>query len=506
MADIQNENGQVVKKETTEIIDNGETLNSANSTLASIFDKIEAGKEEGISAKDAIKDEGKAAEKPAPTKEEKQEAPKEEVKSDLDKKLEEKQDEKNEEEEVTREKLLKSTEEKKAEKKAEKPAEKQEKSEDDVAEEELQVLPHDKPKTAKRIQALLKKIDAINTDVVKTKSEAQEKATKLAELEKKLSEVKTVDPRTDEEVKKQLDELAMYRRRYELDKDPEVKTKFDSRVESAETAITATLVKRNAGKGLLDLIKEEGGWSKFSESNRIVTIPDGDGGTKQVTAAEMSEAVLQALPLGDRKAIEAAMVEQINTRRDKDRYLKEQQDQAVEYFKKKDEEASKGSAEYQRQVEESKKVIDEYKKKTLESDWIKDKDVPPTATPAEKAAIQEHNKYNSQLRAVFNKAISSKSLPDLLEVVTDSVRFYDERRTSASLRKENENLKAQLEQKQKEFDKFRGAGRSVPRSGSIATPAAPDSSANDKPKSLEEVFERMEKGESFSKKGSIADE
>lgn len=505
MAETQNENGQVVKKETTEIIDNGVTLNSANSSLASIFDKIESGKEEGLSNKDILKDEGKVVElapKEEKVKEVVEEKPKEE-KTDLTKKLEETQATKDESEEVTRDKLRAATEEKKAAKPEEK---KEAKADDEVPEDELQVLPHDKPKTAKRIQALLKKIETINSDVAKTRAEATEKATKLSELEKKLTEVKTVDPKTDEEVKKQLDELAMYRRRYELDKDPEVKNKFDSRVESAETAITATLVKRNAGKGLLDLIKEEGGWSKFTESNRIVTIPDGEGGSKSVTAAEMSEAVLQALPLGDRKAIEAAMVEQIQTRRDKERYLKEQQDQAVEYFKKKETEASKGTEEFQRQVEESKKVIEEYKKKTLESDWIKDKPIPSNASPVEKAAIEEHNKYNSQLRTVFNKAIGTKSLNDLLEVVTDSVRFYDERRVSSTLRKENEALKAQLEAKQKEYDKFRSAGRSVPRSGSIATSPASDSSSHDKPKSLEEVLDRMEKGESFSKKGSLSDE
>ncbi len=506
MADTQNENGQVVKKETTEIIDNGQTLNSQNSNLASIFDKLEAGKEDGISNKEALKDEGKVVESAPQKKEDKKEVVAEvkEEKTDLEKKLDATVEAKGVDEEVTREKLLAATE-KKADKGPAKAEDKKESGEE-VPEEELQVLPHDKPKTAKRIQALLKRAENLSGEFGRTKAEKESIAKERDELVEKLKTVKTVDPKVEEDVKKNLDELAMYRRRYELDKDPEVKTKFDSRVDSAESAITATLVKRNAGKGLLDLIKEEGGWSKFSESNRIVTIPDGEGGNKSVTAAEMSEAVLQALPLGDRKAIEAAMVDQINTRRDKDRYLKEQQDQAVEYFKKKETEASKGSEEYQKQVEESKKVIEEYKKKTLDSEWIKDKPVPANASPVEKAAIEEHNKYNSQLRTVFNKAIGTKSLNDLLEVVTDSVRFYDERRVSSSLRKENEALKAQLEAKQKEYDKFRTAGRSVGRSGSIATAPAHDSTSSDRPKSLDEAFDRLDKGESLSKKSSIADD
>src|SRR6185436_18362386 len=106
--------------------------------------------------------------------------------------------------------------------------------------------------------------DTVNAEVAKTKAEAAEKATKLAEYEKKLSEVKTADPATEEKIKTQLDELAMYRRRYELDKDPNVKVKYDQRVEAAEKSIIETLKRRNAGEALLKLINDEGGWAKFS--------------------------------------------------------------------------------------------------------------------------------------------------------------------------------------------------------------------------------------------------
>lgn len=495
MADIQNENGQVVKRETVEVVDNGQTLNTANSTLSSIFDKIEAGKNEGRETPEILADlqketppAKKEVAKEVPQKEpEKKEAPAEDKK-------EEKPAEEKSEKEKARELLFKSLE-KKDEKKDEKP---EEKKDDDVPEEELQVLASDKPKTAKRIQALLKKAESLNSEVAKTRAEKEALAKEREQMAEQLKNAKTVNPETEAQIKAQLDELAMYRRRYELDKDPDVKNKFDARVESAEKAIVETLTKRNAGKGLLDLITAEGGWQKFSESNRIVTIPDGEEGTRQVTTAELAEIILQALPLADRKSVEAAMLEQVQTKRDKDRYIKEQQEQAVTYFKKKDEEAAKAGEQHQKQVEMARKTIEDYRNKVLQSDWIKDKEVPANASAMEKAAIEEHNKYNAQLRSIFDKAVSPKDgangLNDLLDVITDSVRYYDERRTTANLKKDVDRLRSELEAKSKELDRYKNAGRSTPKAGSIAV-TAPSKDKSESPRSLEETFELMERGQ-----------
>lgn len=485
-------------QETTEVVTPPGSPSEGAKGLSSIFDKIIEGKEEGKSAQEVI-DSQPALEKPVETQEKKPDV-KQEVKEDkpaesqevqdLSKKLDETQTKKDEE--VSRDKLREATEEKPEVK----PEVKEEKKEDDVPEDELKVLPQDKPKTAKRIQALLRKIDTVNSEVAQTKAEAAEKATKLAELEKKLSEVKTVDPTTDAKIKEQLDELTMYRRRYELDKDPEVKTKFDSRVELAEKSITDTLVRRNAGEPLLKLIKEEGGWAKFSSSGRLVSVADGEGGTKQITTAELADNILQALPLTERKSVESAMMEQLQTQRDRERYFKEQQDTALEYFKKKEDEVARQSAEQQKFVEQARKTIEEFEQKTLASDWLKDKVADPKATAAEKAAIEEHNKYNAQLRAVFKKSVGTKDLQELLTIVGDSVRYYDERRTSANLKRENDRLRSEVAAKQAELDKFKGAGRSVPKTGSIATsPTKENGGSDDLPKSITEAFDRIQRGE-----------
>lgn len=447
----------IQKQETSEVIGlDGKSVNLNETSLAGMFDKIESGKAEGKTAEEAIK------------------AP--------DRSLEVKQESKSLDAQLASDQ--KAKDEVKAEVKSDEPV---------VPEEELQVLPHDKPKTAQRIKALLGKVKEWESVATTTKKEGEEKATKLAELEKKLSEVKTIDPKVEEETRKKLDELQMYRRRYELDKDPEVKTKFDSRVEGAEASIHEVLKRRNAGEALFNLIKEEGGWNKFAESNRLVSVPDDDGGTKQVSTAELADAILQRLPLGERKAIESAMMEQVQTRRDRERYFKEQQDGAIEYFKKREEEAKNGTLAQQKQVEEAKKVIDDWRKTMESADWLKDREINDKLTPAQKTAAVEHNKVNADIKARIAKAIEVKDLPGMLEIFQDSARYHDEKRTAASLKQELDAIKAELKAKSEEIVKFKTGGRSTQKSGSIVTATTKDSDGGKKPLTLDEELELMDR-------------
>lgn len=491
-------------KQTVEVLSpDGKTMDRGTSAIASIFDKMEAAKNDGLDVKDVLSEVSKPKEPsrqqiPAKPKEEAvKEQPKQEF-SDLDKKLGDMLDKKGEDEEISRGKLRQQAEPKKEEKKEDKKEEpaKETAKEDEVPEDELTVLPHDKPKTAKRIQALLKKIDAINSESVKTKAEVTEKANKLAELEKKLNEVKTVDPRTDEAIKKQLDELAMYRRRYDLEKDPEINTKFNTRIEQSENSIISSLKARNAGEGLLALIKSEGGWLNFSNSAKQITLADGTVATQ----AEISERILQALPLGERKAIEAAMVDQINTKRDKDSFFEKEQKTATEYFKNLEEQQKKQAEAQQGQVQEITKKIDGWLKETAEkNEWLKEKPIPEKATPEQKAAIESDNKYTRQLNSLLKKSLQTKDVDESLELVLDSVRYYQERREKTRLADENAKLKADLEKAQSEINKIRSASRSTPKVGSINSGGTSSvSTSSKKPASLEEAFNAIEQGQGVS--------
>lgn len=497
----------ITKQETSEILDNkgNSSPSEGAKTLSDIFDKMIEAKSEGEDPKLAIKEvEQEKAEqaKPEPKAETVKEEPAAKSEpSDLDKKLEDKKpaaEEPAKEEDVSRDSLRKMFEKKDAEKA--KAADKEDKKDtlEDVSEEELQVLPHDKPKTAKRINALLSKIKEVESRETETRKQAEEKAKRLAELEQQLSTVKSSDPTTDEKVKAQLDELAMYRRRYELDNDPELKEKFDTRIEAQESAIVDHLKKRGATDELVKLIQNEGGWARFASSNNTMTLPDEDGGTRQVSMAELAETIVNALPLGERKAIEAAMMDQIQTQSAKKLHYEDQVKKAKEYFSKRDEEGRKAQAEQQRQIEEARKSVEKWQSEVEQSDWLKDKDLPAKATPEQKQAIQEHNRYNAQLRSLLKKAVSTTDLNGMLEIVHDSVRYYDERRNTASLKREVDSLRAELQAKQAELDKFKGASRSVPRAGSVSSNASAPTATEKRPRSLEEAFDRLSRGESIN--------
>lgn len=506
MSDIVESTKVIPAKPPVEILNNGNTLESeSGNNLNDIFAKMEAGE----SLDSAI---GSKREQPVVQQEAEVKEATPPPASDLDTKLGEISSAKDAEEEVSREKLLEATtpkvekpkEEVKAEVKTEeKPAEKAAPVDPDApTDEDLQVLPHDKPKTAKRIQALLKKVDAINSTYAETRRDVEAKAKRLSELEEQLKKVQSVDPTTTEAVKTQLDELRMYKRKYELDKDPEIKVKFDAKVEYAESGITDILTARQASPELLKLIAKEGGWTKFSGSQSPVAVRAADGTTTTITAAEASENILAALPILERKKIESAMMEQIQIERDKKRFLEEETKRASEFFSEREEQTKKQMESQSRAVEDAKKLIEDFKTTAInERDWLKQQQIPENATPQEKANIEDSNAYRKQLAQLLKKNLEVKDVPSMLGVVEDSVAYYAERRKTALLTQEVTKLRAELESRSKEMDKFKSASKSTARHGSIAGGGSSAPAATNKPKvptSLEAAFDAIEKGEKLS--------
>jgi hypothetical protein len=483
-----------------DVLDTAGNALGQDSALNDIFSKIETGKAEGKTTDTVVEEVQKeraeeAAKEPVePEKKEevKPEEKKAEEPSDLDKRLDTQKKEK--EEDVSRESLRKSEpkpEEKKEEKKE--PEKKAEvKPEDEIPADELAPLPHDKPRTAKRIEKLLALKDAAIQSEATTKKELADRDTKLKELQAEIEKVKTVDPKTQDEVKQQLDELKMFRRRYELEKDPEVKEKFDTRVEQAETSIISTLKNKGAGDGLLALIKEEGGWDKFARSSRSVTLNDGT----KVTAAQLADQVVQSLPLGDRKAIDGLMMEQLSLVREKDRYFKEQQQTAVKYFEDQSKKQTEQAEAQKKQVDAVQDNINNWMKEVeAKNDWLHERTVKETATPEEKAAIAEDNAYAKKLNILLKKGLATRSLDDALQITLDSVQMFQEKRLKEKAIAEAEGLRKQLKAKQDEIDKFRSASRSTPRTGgNLGSRAEEPAPATKKYGTLEDTLEAIASG------------
>lgn len=482
---------------TTETLDaNGKSI-PVNSNLASIFDKIES----GVDRKEAVKEVMGKGKPSAPAK-------KEEVATSSEKREPKEikvvsshpKEEDNKDADPAKElnEALSRGQEKKGQAADEDKVGKEEatSSQDEIPEEELQVLPHDKPKTAKRISALLQKVAKVTESEATTRKQIEERDAKLKELQDQLSKVKTVDPKTEEEIASTKKELSMFRRRYELDKDPEVKQRFDARIEQADAAIPEILKKHRAGDALLKLIEEEGGWVKFAKSGRPIQLADGS----MPTASELADQIVSALPYDARATVNSLTMERISVEREKARFLEAELKAADEFFKKKEEEANKGTAEYQRQIKEAEEAIKKWQEKVaVENAFLKEKEIPSTATQEQKKEIEEDNKAAKEINEILNKNLNTKDLDGMLNIVLDATKFYHEKREKAKIASELAKVKAELKAKSDELDRFKLSGKTTTKSGSLTGggSSAP-STKPEKPKTLEEAFEALASARSSS--------
>lgn len=472
---------------TTETLDqNGKNI-PANKNLASIFDKIEAGADRKEAIREVMGKKGKVT--PPAKKEDVTTTEGGENKVAKEIKVTSSHPEGQKEEPAPGlNDALTRGQEKKADD-LEKANELPVVDDEPVADDQLQVLQTDKPKTAKRISALLKKVTEVTEREALTVKEKLAKEDEIKALKDQLANVKTADPKTEQEIIEARKELSMFRRRYELDKDPEIKQKFDSRIESADAAIPDLLKKNNAGDGLINLIKEEGGWSKFSNSNRLVTLSDGT----KISSAELADQIVQALPFADRKTVDALTVEQINVKREKERFLEAEIKQADEFFKQRDEAANRNSAEYARQLKQAQETIKKWQEKVeVENAFLKEKEIPSDATPEQKKEIQEENAHAKELNESLKKNLNTKDLDGMLNIVLEATKFHQEKRQRAKLEAENAKLKAELKARSDELDNFKKSGSTVTKPGSLrGGGSSPTVTKTIKPQTLEEAFDKL---------------
>ena len=365
------------------------------------------------------------------------------------------------------------------------------KADDIVKDEELVVLPHDKPKTAKRISALLSKISTVQSMAEETKKEAAEKAKRLAELEAELNKLRSQDPMANEQVKKVLDEHAMYRRRYQLEKDPEIQTKFDSRITSAEDNIKKILRENGADDKLIELVDSNGGWVKFADSQEPITIDAADG-KKTIPANEFADLIKKNVRPSDKRSIDLFEMEQHQTRREKERFFEEESKKAKDYFTSLEEQEKNQREQSKRQVEENAKQIIDWRTRLLQEDeYLKPKQAPAGATQEQIKAIEDHNEFVKQAVGEIDKALTAKSLDDMLYVVKNHVKYHTERRARASDAARLKALEDSLKAKDEEIAKLRRAGRTTPIGGSIMS-SNQSPNAKSGPRSLEDAFAAIE--------------
>lgn len=338
---------------------------------------------------------------------------------------------------------------------------------DEVPEDQRRVLPHDKPDTAKRIKAILAERDAAKAAVDAAKKELED-ARKAGASSEEIKKLK------DEHEALRQDALRL-RRLHDLKSDKEFNEKYDAPVKQVDSAIAETLKRYQFGEATLKAIEAEGGFAAFSRSQKQFSItepdPENPGETRKVlkTAAQLSREWLAGMDVADSEAIKASLGKQQLLQSEKAAAIEKAQAEAREYFENKDK-SSREQAEAARLAQEkTMKEYTEWRDKTLaETEFLRDREIPVDATPEQKAAVEEYNKFTAQLRDRIAK--DPTNAVEYGQLKLEAAESHHLRRTLGEKDAEIARLQEQLKQKS-------AALRTTPKAGSIlkgngAPPAA----------------------------------
>lgn len=316
--------------------------------------------------------------------------------------------------------------------------------EEEVPESELRVLPHDKESTRKRIDAFLKK-------EAKLKEELAARDSKLAELEKRPVANADEIAKIKEEYEKTKGDLLKYRRRYEIDNDPEIAEKFSKPIEEAESNIANTLNKYGISETTMKAIKDAGGLASFSRSNKVYVVNEPDPDTGEVKKVEKTAGTLVNSWLGSMNPADAEYVrsnlgKRFNLEDAKVKFIQDETSKASEYFKQ-IEEARKQAEENQvKDITEKKAQWRKWAEETVsKEEWLKEKEVPASAPEETKKLLHEYNEIVKSARTTLVDPAPILTPDTIRSTLANAIRTPLLEREIAQLKKELAETKANAE-------------------------------------------------------------
>jgi hypothetical protein len=346
------------------------------------------------------------------------------------------------------------------------------KPEDVVSDDELQPLPHDKPKTQARIKTLHGKWRTAEEKATSLEAKVREleEKTKLTPaqtadldaLKKQADEARAKAEAAEKLAKETEDKYLPYRRQYEVEKSPEVEERFVKPVKAAEETIAATLKNYGLGEATLKEIEKHGGLAAFTKSKKTYTLKDAEGEPVTVTASQVVNEWLGKMDFADAEKIRSLVGEQEKLSLQRGLYIDAEKAKAREYFdglsKKQQEEQAAFKAQQETHAKEVAKWIDT---QFANDEQLKDVDGPDKADRAE-------------ARSRLLKYLGGADRDTLLNAAKDAALLPIVRKQLGSKDAEIAALKEQLKAKEAELDKTKTAGAAVPaRAGRLGSGAAP---------------------------------
>jgi hypothetical protein len=354
---------------------------------------------------------------------------------------------------------------------APKPEESAPKPEDVIPDDELQPLPHDKPKTQARIKTLHGKWRSAEEKAAQLEKEKQERDARIKELEEKskltpngnaeLEQLKKEREEALAKAKEMEEKYLPYRRQYEVETAPEIEEKFVKPSKMAEKEIASTLKNYGFSDGTIAEIEKNGGLAAFSKSQKAYRLRDADGGVTEMTAAEWVRDEISKMDLADAERIRSLIGEQQRLEIQRKAFIESERTKAKEYF----EGLTKAQQEEQKRFQEAQANAVKQVQDWLAETYSKDDDLKDVEGD-EKAARAEARETLAKILSPNNDTAT------LLEAAKMSAKAPLIIKRLAAKDAEIATLKKAIADKEAELDKVRGAGSAVPRtSGRLGTPA-----------------------------------
>jgi hypothetical protein len=302
-------------------------------------------------------------------------------------------------------------------------------------------LPPHSSESAKESFRKLK--EASKEKLAAIKKEAEELREKLTKAEQEAQN------RLPSEASKELEDLRKWRKVYDIERDPEFTSQYDAKVTSAENAI------------LKKLKDSEGATEKHLK--RIEEL----GGVRKV---DWNAKVLAGLSPSTRRFVEAKLVEIESLEVEKQEAVAKAKEEADKWEKDRE----------NRTVQTLQSKAQEF---VAPIEWLKPVPIPSTATPEEKAKLENQNKQATHFSSMLQGFLKQKQTPEWtaelavgtmlaykfnsdISVLQQQIQSIDQAKAEAvkekeAITKERDELKAKLDGIKKAGSLSRGS-RSAP--------------------------------------------
>jgi hypothetical protein len=308
------------------------------------------------------------------------------------------------------------------------------KDEPEKAYEDIKLRSDASPKTQETFNAV--KTRALERENAIRAQFEQEKQARLA-LEAKVTEFEKSKGALPKEIEQEVKELREFRALHDVTSRPEFKEKFDSRIEQNFESIYSLFKQEGWDDAKIQALKNwpEAQRVEFIENKIIPLLTPGQ---KRVVEAKIFDNV----NIGEEKAKAVAAA-----RTDAEKILAEQKEQPLKQRQQKDTE-----------------FANVLRPRLQKLPFVYQKEVPSTATPAEKAEIEAHNAFATELQEDIRRAIADESPEIRAEVIlaVPLARHYA---------RQTKLLLARAEAAESKLAAIKNAGNT----GRLGKSAAPDS-------------------------------